>query len=192
MAKVFITILGVIFSAFFFSATFCATTPGIPTETTRLSSHFETAPHVILVGQVASLASSTSATLLVQPLHGTVAMDDNGSFSYRPQEGFEGQDFFIYEICNEAGDCEQAVTYVDVLPSDLAFGELATSQNFQTCEMADGSVQLLSTEAAQDGQDTYHIYHRDAMGHIESTLVGLSHKTALPKASQLILQVSAE
>jgi VCBS repeat-containing protein len=40
----------------------------------------------------------------------------NGTFTYTPEEDFEGQDMFVYQACDPCGACDFAFVYVNVLP----------------------------------------------------------------------------
>ena len=49
-----------------------------------------------------------------QPQHGTVTVDDDGNVTYTPDDGYDGDDEFTYEICDPDGDCSEATVTVDV------------------------------------------------------------------------------
>ncbi len=49
-----------------------------------------------------------------QPEHGTVTVDEDGNVTYTPEEGYDGEDEFSYEICDPDGDCSEATVTVDV------------------------------------------------------------------------------
>jgi hypothetical protein len=40
----------------------------------------------------------------------------NGTFTYTPEEDFEGQDMFVYQACDPCGACDFAFAYINVLP----------------------------------------------------------------------------
>jgi uncharacterized repeat protein (TIGR01451 family) len=51
------------------------------------------------------------------PLNGTVTIDQNaGTSTYTPNPNFTGNDTFSYEICNDEGNCDEAVVTVNVTP----------------------------------------------------------------------------
>jgi gliding motility-associated-like protein len=54
----------------------------------------------------------------VEPQHGTLAINSNGSFNYMPDEGFVGIDSFRYEICDNGLPqlCDDALVWIMVLP----------------------------------------------------------------------------
>lgn len=50
-----------------------------------------------------------------EPVHGTITMADNGSFSYQPDDGFVGVDYFQYEVSDGNGGTDTAVVTLTVL-----------------------------------------------------------------------------
>jgi gliding motility-associated-like protein len=54
--------------------------------------------------------------LLVAPSNGTMALFPNGTFEYIPFAGYTGNDFFIYEVCDngEPMACDRATAYISV------------------------------------------------------------------------------
>ncbi len=59
-----------------------------------------------------------AANLVVQPQHGTVVWDSNGTFTYTPGPSYTGNDSFTYIICDDSGACASATV---VLNSPFAF-----------------------------------------------------------------------
>jgi hypothetical protein len=49
------------------------------------------------------------------PLHGTVTILADGSFTYQPNAGFEGSDSFVFEVCDAAGNCVQVTANITVI-----------------------------------------------------------------------------
>jgi hypothetical protein len=49
-----------------------------------------------------------------QPEHGTVTVNDDGTITYTPDEGYDGDDTFTYEICDPSGNCSEATVTVEV------------------------------------------------------------------------------
>jgi gliding motility-associated-like protein len=65
--------------------------------------------------------------LIVPPANGTMALFPNGTFEFTPYTGFTGNDFFVYEVCDD-GDpvaCDRATAYivVDDAPVDTIPGD---------------------------------------------------------------------
>jgi gliding motility-associated-like protein len=55
-------------------------------------------------------------TLVSQPKDGKVVMSIAGSYTYTPNDGFNGTDTFTYKLCDANGDCDEATVSVTVLP----------------------------------------------------------------------------
>jgi VCBS repeat-containing protein len=58
---------------------------------------------------------STEITIAEDPMHGSVTIDGDGMVEYEPDEGFVGEDIFVYTIYNET-DFDTAIVVVTVLP----------------------------------------------------------------------------
>lgn len=52
----------------------------------------------------------------IAPDHGTVTLNADGSFVYTPDDGFEGDDYFIYVVNNGLGDSHRAYASIRVVP----------------------------------------------------------------------------
>ena len=50
------------------------------------------------------------------PENGTVEYHEDGTFTYTPNEGFEGTDTFTYQLCDEYNACDFATVTVEVAP----------------------------------------------------------------------------
>ncbi|AHM58853.1 VCBS repeat-containing protein [Flammeovirgaceae bacterium 311] len=59
-----------------------------------------------------------TTTLVANPVHGTVHLNADGTFTYTPLSGFNGEDQFTYSICNTSAACTNAVVRISVLPYD--------------------------------------------------------------------------
>ncbi|MCH8921734.1 MAG: tandem-95 repeat protein, partial [Planctomycetes bacterium] len=55
-----------------------------------------------------------SATLLEAPTNGSVALNDDGSFTYTPSAGFFGVDTFTYEVSDDRADLDDATVTITV------------------------------------------------------------------------------
>gem|GEM_PF-2792875 len=55
-----------------------------------------------------------SLNLWAPPNHGTVNLNQNGSFTYTPNPNFCGVDSFIYRLCDVDGDCDTATVTITV------------------------------------------------------------------------------
>ena len=75
-----------------------------------------------------------NAIILLDPLNGTVTVDENGYYEYTPFTGFTGNDQFIYRACdnNEDQACDEATVYLTVLsdtsnPEDPIFPQIGNT-----------------------------------------------------------------
>ncbi len=92
--------------------------------------------------------TAISAVLVANPLHGTLSLAANGSFTYTPQAGFYGLDGFTYRASD--GSLQSATTNVtlNVTPLTLTLAPLEdASGNTGTPSKTDGSNQDLRVEA---------------------------------------------
>ncbi len=46
------------------------------------------------------------------PANGTVTLQTNGTFTYLPNPGYSGPDFFTYQVCNTDGECATASVHI--------------------------------------------------------------------------------
>ncbi|MFK7904178.1 MAG: Ig-like domain-containing protein [Chitinophagales bacterium] len=56
--------------------------------------------------------------IVIDPENGTVTTDGT-TVTYTPDEGFVGTDYFIYEACNNTGQCDTTLVTVIVLPDSI-------------------------------------------------------------------------
>ncbi|NBA78864.1 tandem-95 repeat protein, partial [Emticicia sp. ODNR4P] len=77
--------------------------------------------NIITVGNVSvndsdidNIPAQLSYTSVVQPTHGTLNLNTNGTFTYTPSSGFLGSDSFVYKVCDTNGGCDTATVYVSV------------------------------------------------------------------------------
>jgi gliding motility-associated-like protein len=57
-------------------------------------------------------------TLISDVSNGTLVLNNDGTYSYTPAAGFNGNDSFVYEVCDNNGDCNQATVNITVNPVD--------------------------------------------------------------------------
>ncbi|MCB0633434.1 MAG: tandem-95 repeat protein, partial [Lewinella sp.] len=51
---------------------------------------------------------------VIDPVNGTVVLNNDGTFTYTPDTDFVGEDTFTYEVCDPGGRCDQAVVTIVV------------------------------------------------------------------------------
>jgi len=54
--------------------------------------------------------------ILKNPLHGTITMEKNGSFTYSPNSNYYGTDYFLYTISDKFGQSNNATVTLNIKP----------------------------------------------------------------------------
>jgi len=60
-----------------------------------------------------------TAVLAAAAIHGTVILQEDGSFQYTPEAGYRGSDVFTYEARDEHGATSTGIVTVDVMPDGV-------------------------------------------------------------------------
>ncbi|WP_152558087.1 Ig-like domain-containing protein, partial [Altibacter lentus] len=57
-------------------------------------------------------------TLVSGPVNGSLVFNPDGSYTYTPDAGYEGEDTFEYQVCDGGNPiaCDTATVYIEVLP----------------------------------------------------------------------------
>ncbi len=71
-------------------------------------------PTALVIGE----AQTATVELVGAPMHGTVAVDLDGGFVYRPDPGFHGVDSFLYRVTDGAHWSSAATATIDVTKVD--------------------------------------------------------------------------
>ncbi|WP_242121976.1 Ig-like domain-containing protein [Sphingomonas lacusdianchii] len=71
------------------------------------------APEGVLANDTDAEDDPLIASLLTGPSHGTLALNADGSFTYTPDAGYEGQDSFVYQVSD--GEDDSGETVVELL-----------------------------------------------------------------------------
>ncbi|MFK7982029.1 MAG: gliding motility-associated C-terminal domain-containing protein, partial [Saprospiraceae bacterium] len=98
----------------------------MPSETTATDDGFTILNTETVSGNVLGndTPNNGSVTVISGPASGTGTIDANGNITYTPNDGFVGNDQFVYELCNTAcpdAPCDQATVNITVNqdPSNL-------------------------------------------------------------------------
>lgn len=57
----------------------------------------------------------TTAAMISRPRNGQLINNQDGTFTYIPQAEFSGTDNFVYEVCDQFNQCDQATVTIEVL-----------------------------------------------------------------------------
>ena len=91
----------------------------------------------------------TSAMVLEGPSNGTVTNNGDGTFTYTPNENFNGEDSFTYEICDTDDLCDTATVNIEVFPVNDA--PLANDDTAATDEDVPVTIPVLDNDSDVDG-----------------------------------------
>ncbi|MGB4708313.1 MAG: Ig-like domain-containing protein [Fuerstiella sp.] len=61
--------------------------------------------------------NTLTTTLLNEPANGTVSLNEDGSYTYTPDQGFSGTDTFTYEVSDGNGGTDTAEVVIEVCPA---------------------------------------------------------------------------
>ncbi len=88
---------------------------------------------------------SVATTPMEMPMHGSVTISPNGTYSYTPNPGYEGTDQFTYEICetNNASNCTQGVITMNVLNQTINHAPISIDETHGTVTNASLEGQVL-------------------------------------------------
>jgi len=76
-----------------------------------------------------------TVTEFTLPQNGTLTLDTlTGIFTYVPNEGFEGEDFFFYTACDEDNNCDSTLVSITVLPDGANYPPIGGTDIAQTDE----------------------------------------------------------
>ncbi|MBX7050473.1 MAG: tandem-95 repeat protein [Flavobacteriales bacterium] len=76
-------------------------------------------------------------SVLSSPSHGVVMMNNDGTFTYSPDQDFHGTDNFMYLVCDMVGQCVVAFVYLDV--QDANDAPIALNDNMSVIEDSNGN-----------------------------------------------------
>jgi VCBS repeat-containing protein len=92
------------------------------------------------------------ATLAVEPLHGTVVLNADGSFVYTPAPGFSGDDQFVYTASDSTLTSSETAVSITVIPGNrapVAMDDILTIAEDSLLNIATADV--LANDADADG-----------------------------------------
>lgn len=60
-----------------------------------------------------------SLDIIVSPENGNVVVNNDYSITYTPDQGYYGEDFLTYKVCNVSGGCDEANVNIDISNEDF-------------------------------------------------------------------------
>jgi CshA-type fibril repeat protein len=90
-----------------------------------------------------------STDSVTQPANGTVVINPNDTVTYTPDPGFNGADFFSYEVCDTAQACDSAS--VTVLVASVNDPPVANDDAATTDEDTPVTIDVLANDTDADG-----------------------------------------
>lgn len=90
------------------------------------------------------------------PSNGSVTLNANGTYAYTPNSGYQGEDEFVYTVCDDGTPslCDQATVYIEVIP--ITSGNeppIANADVAQTMEDVPVSGNVLVNDDDPDGDN---------------------------------------
>jgi len=129
----------------------------------------------LLANDVDVDSTSLTASKVTNPLRGTVTLNANGSFTYTPPANYNGPDYFIYRVKDEASYSNLALVTLNVRA--VADAPVAASQAVSLAEDTVKQVVLSASDA--DGNPlTFSIVTAPAHGTLTGTLPNVTYKPA--------------
>jgi N-acetylmuramoyl-L-alanine amidase len=106
-----------------------------------------------------------TAELVSEPTSGTLELNEDGSFTYTPDEGFTGEDSFIYKAYDGEAYSSEAEVTITVHKKDTEPVEPTTIESFDiggTEFYAGGSYKLSANATSASKQQLYKFFVRDS------------------------------
>lgn len=90
------------------------------------------------------------------PSNGSVVISSNGNFTYTPNAGFDGEDQFVYRVCDDGTPslCDEATVYIEIIP--ITAGNeppVANADNAQTFQGVPVTGNMLVNDDDPDGDN---------------------------------------
>ncbi len=80
--------------------------------------------------------------------HGTLVVDNTGSYTYTPANNYIGPDSYTYTVCNTAGKCDQATLSMDIQQPVCVLAAPTVAPGSATICTMGGSLTLIATGVA--------------------------------------------
>jgi VCBS repeat-containing protein len=117
--------------------------------------------------------ANLTAVQISGPAHGTLTLNDNGSFEYKPQANYNGTDSFTYKANDGTEDSNLATVSITVNAVNDA--PVADDQSITTDEDTPKEIALSATDVDEGDSLTYHVVSGPAHGTLSGTGANLTY-----------------
>jgi hypothetical protein len=100
-------------------------------------------------GNLDPLSTNTDCASCTNPFNGSLTNNGDGSFEYTPNPNFNGNDSFVYEICDTRNACDTAVVNISVDP--VADPPMANADNATTTVNTPVTIDVAANDSDPDG-----------------------------------------
>ncbi len=102
-------------------------------------------------------------SVITDVINGTLTLNNNGTYTYIPNSGFNGSDSFVYEVCDTDGECDQATVSINIDNVDDIPDAIDDSENVD--EDSNVTIDVLTNDTGlEDGGITVSVVSNPANG----------------------------
>ena len=84
------------------------------------------------------------------PLNGTIEMNQNGAYTYTPNEFYSGEEIIIYSVCDGLNVCDQGTLIISIINNNLA--PVASDDDYDTLEDSPFTENVGNNDSDQNAQ----------------------------------------
>ena len=109
-----------------------------------------------IAGNAGGLINASSVSIVTQPLHGTVVVNNDGTITYTPDNGFTGTDKLTYQVCDNANpaNCSTAEVFYTVIDANASTSTVANDDIAKVVTSLDGSTTVSGNILNNDNSTT--------------------------------------
>ncbi|MFN6245809.1 MAG: Ig-like domain-containing protein [Chitinophagaceae bacterium] len=109
-----------------------------------------------IAGNAGGSINASSLSIVTQPLHGTVVVNNDGTITYTPDNGFTGTDKLIYQVCDNSNpaNCSTAEVFYSVIDANASTSTVANDDIAKVVASLDGSSTVSGNVLNNDNSTT--------------------------------------
>jgi gliding motility-associated-like protein len=109
-----------------------------------------------IAGNAGGVINASSVSIITQPLHGTVVVNNDGTITYTPDNGFTGTDKLTYQVCDNANpaNCSTAEVFYTVVDANASTSTVANDDIAKVVASLDGSTTVSGNVLNNDNSTT--------------------------------------